>query len=231
MKGATMPDSPQIRQKSPTATNSPRTRIVPYSGTIIFIGASTGGTEAIREVLIRFPADIPPILMTQHMPEMFTSSFARRLDLLSRINVKEAAQGEMIEPGVAYLAPGHSHLLIKKLPAGGYQCELSRSPPVNHHRPSVDVLFHSAAEQVGRAAIGVILTGMGKDGAVGLLHMMQAGAWTIGQDQATCVVYGMPREAALLGAVKEVVPIAEVSARVLHRLGGGFHSHAGYPRV
>jgi two-component system chemotaxis response regulator CheB len=231
LQGATRPNLPQARRDSSTEANSSRTRIVPYSGTIIFIGASTGGTEAIREVLIRFPADIPPILMTQHMPELFTNSFARRLDLLSRINVKEAVQGEMIEPGVAYLAPGHSHLLIKRIPTGGFQCELSRSEPVNHHRPSVDVLFHSAAEQVGRAAIGVILTGMGKDGAVGLLHMMRAGAWTIGQDEASCVVYGMPREAALLGAVKEVAPITEVAARVLHRLGGGFHSHAEYPRV
>jgi len=222
----------QARQdSSPTASTLPRTQIVPYSGAIIFIGASTGGTEAIREVLARLPADIPPILMTQHMPEMFTGSFARRLDMLSKISVKEAVHGEIIEPGVAYLAPGHSHLQIKKRPTGGYQCELSRSVPVNHHRPSVDVLFHSAAEQVGRSAIGVILTGMGKDGAAGLLHMMQEGAWTIGQDQATCVVYGMPREAALLGALKEVVPITEVAARVLHRLGGGFHTHAEYPRV
>jgi len=226
-----IPNQTHALEDSPATIVPPRVRIVPYSGTIIFIGASTGGTEAIREVLIRFPTDIPPILMTQHMPEMFTGSFARRLDLLSRINVKEAVQGEMIEPGVAYLAPGHSHLLIKRASNGGYQCELSRSNPVNHHRPSVDVLFHSAAEQVGRAAIGVLLTGMGKDGAVGLLHMMQAGAWTIGQDQATCVVYGMPREAALLGALKEVAPITEVAARVLQRLRGGFHSHAELPRV
>ena len=231
MPGPMIPNLPHAREDSPMAVASPRVRIVPYSGTIIFIGASTGGTEAIREVLTRLPADIPPILMTQHMPEMFTGSFARRLDLLSRINVREAAQGEMIEPGVAYLAPGHSHLLIKRAPSGGYQCELSRSEPVNHHRPSVDVLFHSAAEQVGRAAIGVILTGMGKDGAAGLLRMMQTGAWTIGQNQATCVVYGMPREAALLGALKEVVPITEVAARVLQRLGGGFHAHAEHPRV
>ena len=229
MQGPTTTGLPDVC--SAAAAKPPRSRIVPYSGTVIFIGASTGGTEAIREVLVRLPADIPPILMAQHMPEMFTGSFARRLDLLSRINVKEAVQGEAIEPGVAYLAPGHSHLLIKRTPGGGYQCELSRSEPVNHHRPSVDVLFRSAAEVVGRAAIGVILTGMGKDGAVGLLHMMRAGAWTIGQDQATCVVYGMPREAVLLGAVKEVAPITEVAARVLQRLGGGFHSHAGSPHV
>ena len=232
MQGKTKSDSLQARGDfSLTMTNLPRARMIPYTGTIIFIGASTGGTEAIREVLTRLPADIPPILMTQHMPEMFTGSFARRLDVLSRISVKEAAQGDKIEPGMAYLAPGHSHLLIRKMPSGGYQCELSRSDPVNHHRPSVDVLFHSAAEQVGRNAIGVILTGMGKDGAAGLLRMMQAGAWTIGQDQDTCVVYGMPREAALLGALREVAPITEVAARVLHRLGGGFHTPAEYPRV
>lgn len=232
LRGVPISNPPQAqREPSQAAATPPRARGVPYSGTIIFIGASTGGTEAIREVLTRLPADVPPILMTQHMPEMFTASFAHRLNLLSKVNVKEAAQGEMIEPGMAYLAPGHSHLRIKKMHAGGYQCELSRSDPVNHHRPSVDVLFHSAAEQVGHAAIGVILTGMGKDGAVGLLRMMQAGAWTIGQDQDTCVVYGMPREAALLGALKEVVPITEVAARVLQRLGGGFHSHAEYPRV
>jgi two-component system chemotaxis response regulator CheB len=220
-----------LRLDSPAKADLSRTRIIPYTGTIIFIGASTGGTEAIREVLTRLPEGIPPILMTQHMPEMFTGSFARRLDALSGIKVKEAEQGETIEPGVAYLAPGHSHLMIKKSSDGGYRCELARSEPVNHHRPSVDVLFQSAADEVGQAAIGVLLTGMGKDGAVGLLHMMQAGAWTIGQDQDTCVVYGMPREAAQLGAVKEVAPITEIAARVLQRLGGGFHGHGEHRHV
>ncbi|MDR1662675.1 MAG: chemotaxis protein CheB, partial [Azoarcus sp.] len=195
------------------------------------IGASTGGTEAIREVLTRLPADIPPILMTQHMPELFTASFAQRLDALSAISVREAVQGEPLRPGVAYLAPGHSHLAIKKLEYGGYACELSRGEPVNRHRPSVDVLFHSAAEQVRHMAIGVLLTGMGKDGAAGMLHMMRAGAWTIGQDEASCVVYGMPREAALLGAVKEVAPLVEIASRILQRLRGGFHSHGECVRV
>ncbi|MDR2688149.1 MAG: chemotaxis protein CheB [Azoarcus sp.] len=203
-----------------------QSRVLPYSGTIIFIGASTGGTEAIREVLVRLPADVPPILIVQHMPEMFTGSFARRLDSLSAMNVREAIHGEPVLPGVAYLAPGHSHLSIKHMAAGGYQCELARSEPVNRHRPSVDVLFHSAAEQVGRSAIGVLLTGMGKDGAAGLLRMMRAGAWTIGQDQASCVVYGMPREAALLGATREVVPLTEVAAHVMLRLGGSRHAKA-----
>ncbi|MDR0634565.1 MAG: chemotaxis protein CheB [Azoarcus sp.] len=214
-----------------TKPSPPYTRILPYSGTIIFIGASTGGTEAIRDVLTRLPAEVPPILMTQHMPELFTGSFARRLDSLSAMNVREAVHGEPVRPGVAYLAPGHSHLTIKKAERGGYICELARSEPVNRHRPSVDVLFHSAAEQVGRLAIGVLLTGMGKDGALGMLHMMQAGAWTIGQDQASCVVYGMPREAALLGALREVVPLTEIAAHVLQRLRGGFHSHGEHARV
>ena len=212
-------------------TTIPPRRTLPYSGTVIFIGASTGGTEAIREVLIRLPAGIPPILMTQHMPEMFTGSFANRLDLLCAVNVREAVHGEAVEPGVAYLAPGHSHLMIGRTRNGGYQCELSRGEPVNRHRPSVDVLFHSAAEQIGRSAIGVLLTGMGKDGAVGLLQMMRAGAWTIGQDQESCVVYGMPREAALLGAVREVVPLTEIAAHVLQRLGGGFHGQPQRARV
>jgi two-component system chemotaxis response regulator CheB len=210
------PQKPNPARESPAHAPS---RVVPYSGTIIFIGASTGGTEAIREVLTRLPAEVPPILIVQHMPEMFTGSFANRLDSLSAMNVREAVNGERIEPGVAYLAPGHSHLSIKRSAGGGYHCELARSEPVNRHRPSVDVLFHSAAEQVGRSAIGVLLTGMGKDGAAGLLRMMNAGAWTIGQDQASCVVYGMPREAALLGAVKEVVTLTEVANHVLLRLG------------
>ncbi|MDR2260317.1 MAG: chemotaxis protein CheB [Azoarcus sp.] len=222
-------DTPTV--PPPTMAHAPRARILPYSGTIIFIGASTGGTEAIREVLIGLPANVPPILMTQHMPELFTSSFARRLDSLSAIEVREAAQGEPVEPGVAYLAPGHSHLSIRRVESGGYHCELARSEPVNRHRPSVDVLFHSAAEQVGRAAIGVLLTGMGKDGAAGLLHMMQAGAWTIAQDQDSCVVYGMPREAVLLGAAKEIVPLPEIASHVLQRLGGGFHGHGNRARV
>ncbi|MDR1462446.1 MAG: chemotaxis protein CheB [Azoarcus sp.] len=219
-------------QQPPLPEPTPlRIRLLPYDGLIIFIGASTGGTEAIREVLTHLPADVPPILMTQHMPELFTGSFAKRLNALSAISVHEAAQNEPVMPGVAYLAPGHSHLSIKKMECGGYVCELSRSEPVNRHRPSVDVLFHSAAEQVGRMAIGVLLTGMGKDGAAGLLQMARAGAWTIGQDEASCVVYGMPREAALIGAVKEVVPLVEIASHVLQRLRGGFHGHGECARV
>ncbi len=184
---------------------------------LVLIGASTGGTEAIKEVLCSMPEHMPAILMVQHMPEMFTASFAKRLDGLCRLRVKEAEHGERVVPGTAYLAPGHSHLSVRRV-AGGYQCELAQSEPVNRHRPAVDVLFQSAATQVGANAVGVILTGMGKDGAQGLLAMRQAGAWTIGQDQESCVVYGMPREAAAIGALDEVAPLREVGLRVLNRL-------------
>lgn len=188
------------------------------------IGASTGGTEALKEVLIALPEATPGILIVQHMPQTFTGSFARRLDGLCRIRVKEAEQGERVLPGTAYVAPGHSHLLVKKS-GSGYLVELSRAEPVNRHRPSVDALFHSAAACAGRHVVGVILTGMGKDGAAGMLAMRHAGAWTIAQDQASCVVYGMPREAVALRAVAEVAPLSEIGARLMARLcaaGRGF---------
>ncbi|MFA7270021.1 MAG: chemotaxis response regulator protein-glutamate methylesterase [Sterolibacterium sp.] len=184
---------------------------------LIAIGASTGGTEAIKDVLASLPAEVPGIVIVQHMPESFTASFAKRLDSLSKVRVIEAQGGERIEPGHAYLAPGHSHLLVKKS-GGGYVTELSKDEPVNRHRPAVDVLFHSVAGLLRNSAIGVILTGMGKDGARGLLEMRQAGAWTIGQSQESCVVYGMPREAALIGAIDEVVGLADVSEHILARL-------------
>lgn len=187
------------------------------SGHVVAIGASTGGTEAIRAVLGRLPAEMPPIVMVQHMPESFTGSFARRLDSLSDLEVIEAQGGEMLRPGRVYLAPGHSHMLLKRV-AGGYRVDLSRADPVNRHRPAVDVLFHSTAAEAAANATGVILTGMGKDGARGLLAMRQAGAWTIGQDEATCVVYGMPREAFALGAVSEVAPLTEIAGRLLAHL-------------
>jgi two-component system chemotaxis response regulator CheB len=193
-------------------------------GSIVFIGASTGGTEAIREVLTGLPASMPAVLIVQHMPAMFTGSFARRLDGLCALRVKEAEHGERVEPGTVYIAPGHSHLSIRR-GGTGFQCELAQSDPVNRHRPSVDVLFDSAATLMGRAAVGVLLTGMGRDGAAGLLRMAQAGAWTIAQDEASCVVYGMPREAALLGAAREVVALSDIAGRIQLRLsaqGAGF---------
>lgn len=183
-------------------------------GKIIFVGASTGGTEAIKEFLMGIPADAPPILVVQHMPENFTASFARRLDGLCAPRVLEAQGNEKVESGKVYIAPGHSHLQIRR--AGiGFVTELLATPPVNRHRPSVDVLFDSAAALVGRLAVGVILTGMGKDGAQGLLRMRQAGAHTLGQDEASCVVYGMPREAFLIGAVEEQTRLDEMARRAL----------------
>lgn len=187
------------------------------TGHVVAIGASTGGTEAIRSVLARLPADMPPIVMVQHMPELFTGSFARRLDSLSELEVIEAQGGEMLRPGRVYLAPGHSHMLVKRV-AGGYRVELSRADPVNRHRPAVDVLFNSVAAEIAGNATGIILTGMGKDGARGLLAMRQAGAWTIGQDEATCVVYGMPREAFVLGGVAEVAALNDIAGRLVAHL-------------
>lgn len=184
---------------------------------VVVLGASTGGTEAIREVLSALPEVFPPVLIVQHMPEMFTGSFARRLDSLSALTVKEAEHGERVRPGHAYIAPGHSHLLLRRV-AGGLQCELSKAEPVNRHRPSVDVLFNSAAPILGANGLGVLLTGMGKDGAQGMLALRQAGAWTVAQDEESCVVWGMPREAAALGGACEIAPLTEVANRLIVRL-------------
>ena len=200
------------------AKKVPSLRPLPAGGKIVFVGASTGGTEAVKTFLLGIPADCVPILIVQHMPESFTGSFAARLNSLCKPRVIEAQGGEVLESGVVYVAPGHSHLKIRRTPSG-YLTELLKTAPVNRHRPSVDVLFDSAAEIVGKNAVGVILTGMGKDGANGLLRMRQAGARTFGQDEATCVVYGMPREAALIGAVEDVAPLAELPRRVMQALG------------
>jgi two-component system chemotaxis response regulator CheB len=184
---------------------------------VIAIGASTGGTEAIKEVLRLLPEEMPPIVMVQHMPETFTQSFAQRLNSLSKLTVTEAQGGERLQPGMAYLAPGHSHMRVRRSGAG-FVLELSQDEPVNRHRPAADVLFWSVAEQVREHALGVILTGMGKDGAKGLLAMRQAGAWNIGQDQATCVVYGMPREAAETGALEDVASLGDIPGRIVAKL-------------
>lgn len=180
---------------------------------LIAIGASTGGTEAIKDVLVALPADSPGIVITQHMPERFTKSFAERLDRVCTVKVKEAEHGERIMVGHAYLAPGHSHLAVTRSGAY-YMTELSQSAPVNRHRPSVDVLFGSVARVAGGNAVGALLTGMGKDGAAGLLEMRRAGAFTIAQSEATCVVYGMPREAAQLGAACEVLDLDAIAVRI-----------------
>lgn len=184
---------------------------------LIVVGASTGGTEAIKEFLARMPADSPGILVTQHMPEAFTQSFAKRLDGLCRIRVSEAVDSERVLPGHAYIAPGHSHLLLKRSGAN-YMTQLSKADPVNRHRPSVEVLFRSVAQLAGKNAIGVMLTGMGKDGAAAMLEMRQAGAYNLAQDEASCVVFGMPKEAIALGGVDEVVGIQDMAQRVMQHL-------------
>jgi two-component system, chemotaxis family, protein-glutamate methylesterase/glutaminase len=185
--------------------------------TLIAVGASTGGTEAIRTLLVTLPPDGPGIVIAQHMPEGFTKSFAARLDSLARMRVKEAEEGERVLPGHAYIAPGHSHLLLQRRGAE-YVIRLSQSEPVNRHRPSVDVLFRSVAAHAGPKAIGVILTGMGKDGAQGMLEMRRAGAHTLAQDEASCVVFGMPREAIAIGAVDTIAAIEDIPALLLQQL-------------
>ena len=184
---------------------------------VIVIGSSTGGTEAVKDFLKELPADLPGILITQHMPESFTKAFADRLNSLCKITVAEAKGGEQVLPGHAFIAPGHSHLLLKRI-GGSYFTELSQTEPVNRFRPSVDVLFRSAATCAGKDALGVILTGMGKDGAVGMLEMHRSGAYTFAQDEESCVVFGMPREAIAMGGVDEVVPLKNMARQVLRRL-------------
>jgi two-component system chemotaxis response regulator CheB len=184
---------------------------------LIIIGASTGGTEAIREFLMQMPSDCPGILIAQHMPEGFTTSFAKRLDSLCKISVTEAQGNERVLPGHAYIAPGHSHLLLTRSGAN-YMTRIEQTDPVNRHRPSVDVLFRSAAQAAGKNAVGVILTGMGKDGAQGMLEMKQAGATNFAQDEASCVVFGMPREAIAIGAAHEVGALTALPGMVLDHL-------------
>ncbi len=189
---------------------------------IVFIGASTGGTEATREVLVNLPADCPAVMITQHMPPGFTKSYAARLDGLCRIRVAEAQDGERVLPGHAYIAPGGRHLSVERSGAN-YIARLGDGEPVNRHRPSVEVLFESAARVVGRNALGVMLTGMGADGARAMKTMRDAGSFNLCQDEASCVVFGMPREAIAHGAAHEVLPLARIAPRLLEWL----RTHAG----
>jgi len=183
--------------------------------TVIVVGSSTGGTEALRVLLTALPATMPPILIAQHMPELFTKSFANRLDSLCTLHVKEAEDNERLQSGTVYIAPGHSHLLLKHVVGAGYVTCLNAGSPVNRHRPSVDVLFRSAANLVGKNCFGIILTGMGRDGAHGMLEMKEAGAYNIAQDEASCVVFGMPKEAIALQAAHEVLPLASIASRLI----------------
>jgi two-component system chemotaxis response regulator CheB len=181
---------------------------------IVVIGASTGGTEALKTLLETLPADTPGIVIVQHMPELFTRAFANRLDGLCEITVKEAESNDSVIRGRALIAPGNHHLLLKRSGAR-YYVEIKDGPLVCRHRPSVDVLFRSAARYAGRNAVGVILTGMGDDGARGMLEMKQAGATNIAQDEATSVVFGMPKEAIKLGGVDKVLPLTSIAASIL----------------
>lgn len=181
---------------------------------VIVVGASTGGTEALRVFLEALPADCPGIVIVQHMPEHFTRSFAERLDQLCKISVKEAANNDTVIRGRALIAPGNHHLILKRSGAR-YYVEINDGPLVNRHRPSVDVLFRSTAKYAGNNAVGVIMTGMGDDGARGLLELRDAGAHTIAQDEKTCIVFGMPKEAIKLNAAETILPLDKIAEKVL----------------
>lgn len=211
----------KVRPLAAVPTGEPRPApSFAYSSTewVIAIGASTGGVTALREVITGLPADCPATLVTQHMPAKFTATFAPRLDSFAAATVKEAGDGDRVLPGHVYLAPGDRHLELVRSGAN-YVCRLSNDPPVAGHRPSVDVLFRSLAAVAGERGIGAILTGMGRDGADGLLEMREAGATTIGQDEATSVVYGMPRAAQEIGAVGRQLPLSKIAEAILESCG------------
>jgi two-component system chemotaxis response regulator CheB len=220
----------RVPRRRPASTPRNSVSVLPSVGNarlttekLIFIGASTGGTEAIREVLQRLPADAPAIMITQHMPPGFTRTFAARLDSLCKVRVSEAAGGERLVPGHAYIAPGGRHLRLGRNGAN-YVTVLDDGPPINRHKPSVEMLFRSAAELAGPNAIGVMLTGMGKDGALAMRAMKDAGSYNVAQDEASCVVFGMPKEAIAAGAVDRVLPVSEIPGDVLRHLGELAHT-------
>ncbi len=195
-------------------------QLIQTTDRVICLGASTGGTEALKEVLCGLPPDSPGIVIVQHMPEKFTSQFAARLDQLTSLHVAEAADGDRIIAGHAFIAPGNRHLRIVRSGAT-YKLALSDESPVAHHRPSIDVLFESAAKALGRNAVAAILTGMGADGARGMKLMRDAGARTIAQDEASCIVYGMPKEAVAHGGVEQVLPLKKIASGLLAMAGKG----------
>jgi two-component system chemotaxis response regulator CheB len=181
---------------------------------IVAIGASTGGTQALKALLTRMPRASPGLLIVQHMPERFTAAFAQRLDSICAIEVREAADNDRVLPGRALIAPGGKHMVLRRS-LTHYYVEVREGPLVNRHRPSVDVLFRSVAQCAGCDAVGIIMTGMGDDGARGLKELRDAGANTVAQDEATCVVFGMPREAIKLGAARQVLPLPDIPAQIL----------------
>ena len=197
-----------------------RPMLRPGAEKIIAIGASTGGTEAVKEVLIRLPKDMPPVVIVQHIPKAFSGAFAARMDAMCEITVCEASDGQPMLPGHAYVAPGDMHLLV--VPgASHYLCRLSEADPVNRHRPSVDVLFRSVAQAAARNGVGVILTGMGRDGAAGLKEMLAAGAATLAQDEASSVVWGMPGAAWEAGAAQSLHPLKHIAERIIALASNG----------
>lgn len=207
------------REKATASTRAP----IVGTEKIIAIGASTGGTEAIKDVLLDMPADSPGIVITQHMPPGFTRTFAERLNRLCRLHVVEAQGGERILPGHAFVAPGDHHLLVERSGAN-YVTRLSQGPQVHRHRPAVDPMFESVAQSAGRNALAVLLTGMGKDGALGLKCIREAGGYTAAQDEASSVVYGMPREAMLLGAAEDILALNKMAENLIQQAklrGGG----------
>lgn len=212
----------QVRRLPSPAASTPQRPAAPGLGRlstekIVFIGASTGGTEATRELLMGLPADAPAVVITQHMPPGFTRSYAARLDSLCRIRIKEAADGDRILPGHGYIAPGGLHLTVERSGAN-YLARVRDGDPINRHKPSVEALFESAARVVGPNALGVMLTGMGADGAKAMKAMRDAGSYNICQDEASCVVFGMPREAIAQGAAHEVLPLQRIAPALLERL-------------
>jgi len=214
------------RAPTPAAGAAPAKTSAPFANLgrlstekIVFIGASTGGTEATKDVLMNLPHDAPAVMITQHMPPGFTKSYAARLDGLCRISVAEAVDGERVLPGHAYLAPGGFHLSVERSGAN-YVARVRDGEPVNRHKPSVEVLFKSAAQVVGPNALAIMLTGMGADGATAMKEMRDAGSYNLVQDEASCVVFGMPREAIAAGAAHEVLPLGQIASRLLERLRG-----------
>jgi two-component system chemotaxis response regulator CheB len=205
---------PRNVQPRTRADVRPRPIVGEPSSTIIAVGASTGGTTALRVLLEGLHADCPAIVIVQHMPRMFTGTFAQSLDRSAAVHVREAVNGDRLVRGVALIAPGDRHMRVVRSMRGGYEVELFTGPLVSRHRPSVDVLFHSVAQTAFADSIGVLLTGMGADGAEGLLAMHRAGAFTIAQDESTSIVFGMPKEAIVRGAVDRVLPLHEIAASV-----------------
>ncbi|MCZ6874246.1 MAG: chemotaxis response regulator protein-glutamate methylesterase [bacterium] len=213
---ARLPKPHEMVQKIPTAVPPPPIQL-DTTHKVLAIGASTGGTKAIEVVLRGLPANIPGTVIVQHMPEHFTAAFAKRLNQECQMEVREARDNDPVVPGVALIAPGHLHMLLHKSGAR-YLVQLKDGAPVHHQRPSVDVLFHSVARNAGRNAVGAILTGMGADGATGLLAMRESGAHTLAEDEKSCVVYGMPKEAVKLGAAQKVIPLPHIATAILKAL-------------